>query len=144
MAHRGVERLPRFPSPPRVPCGTAPAPRVLPPRAKPRQRHLVAHLVEHHLDRHPDPQLLVRAPDDVRVQADALLQLDDDYVVGHVLEEGRVLRAVHDDERVYPAAPREPDPLAALREAARTENARRPAEMPARRAAPRAQAPRSA
>src|SRR5437867_11053754 len=111
----------------------------LPPRPKPRQRHLVAHLVEHHLDRHPDPQLLVRAPDDVRVQADALLQLDDHDVVGHVLEEGGGLRAVDDDERVDRAASREPDPRTTLGEAARTEDARRPAEVAARRAALRAQ-----
>src|SRR5438034_7412890 len=107
---------------------------VLASRPKPRQRHLVVHLVEHHLDRHPDPQLLVRAPDDVRVQADALLQLDDHDVVGHVLEEGGVLRAVDDDERVDRAASREPDPLTTLGEAARTEHARRPAEVLARRA----------
>src|SRR5437762_8059458 len=105
----------------------------LPPRPKPRQRHLVAHLVEHHLDRHPDPQLLVCIPDDVRVQADALLQLDDHDVVGHVLEEGGVLGAVHDDEGVDRAASREPDPLAALGEAAGAEDARRPAEVPADR-----------
>src|SRR5207247_10564929 len=97
---------------------------VLASRPKPRQRHLVVHLVEHHLDRHPDPQLLVRAPDDVRVEADALLQLDDDYVVGHVLEEGRVLRTVPDDDRVDLPPPGGRPPGQSLWAAAGTEDSR--------------------
>src|SRR5262249_35764011 len=64
---------------------------------------------------------------------------DDHDVVRRVGEERGVLRAVDDDEGVDRAAARERRPLAALGEAVRAEDARRPAELPAREAALRAQ-----
>src|SRR5262249_13125466 len=95
--------------------------------------------VEDDLDRHPDAQVLVGTLDDVRVEAWALLQLDDRHVVRDVAEEGRVLRAVDDDEREDRGATAERDPLAALGEALRAEDRGGPAEVAARGATLRAE-----
>src|SRR4029077_7874454 len=78
-----------------------------------------------------DGELLVGAADDVAVHPHALLELDDHRVVRRVLEEGGMLGAVDDDERVDLPASGEADPVAALRETARAENARRPAQVTA-------------
>jgi hypothetical protein len=42
----------------------------------------------------PTRSVVVRALDDVRVEADALVELDDGHVVRHVVEERRMLGAV--------------------------------------------------
>src|SRR5262249_47346461 len=154
-------RPPRVPtssassSPPNRPHGarSAPQPKIYPrpvrpsntlgralsPRPESRQGPLLVHRLEDHLDRHPHRELVVRALDDVRVGTDALLELDDRHVVGHVLEEGGVLRAMDDDEGIDGPAAGQPHPLAALRQAVRAEDARRPAELAAPRTALRAQ-----
>src|SRR6185503_4502417 len=87
------------------------------------KRDLVVDLLEHDLDRHADPQLVVRAVDDVRVEADAFLELDDRHVVGHVVREARVLRPVDDDERVDRSPPGQPRPFVLEGETLRTHDA---------------------
>src|SRR5262249_39346673 len=114
---------------------TPPAGLSRPPRPELRQRHLVVDLLEHDLHRQVDAELLVRAVDHVGVQPDPLLELDDGHVVGRVGEERRVLRSMHDDERVDPAATGERHPLVLLGEALRTEDGGREAQVLAARAA---------
>src|SRR5207248_3510249 len=99
-------------------------------RAEAWQRDLVVHALEDDLDRQPDAQLLVRTADDVRVQPETLVELDDRDVVGHVVEERRVLRAVDDDERPHRAPPREGHPPSAFGQARGAEHTRWPAEVP--------------
>src|SRR6266545_5618952 len=60
------------------------------------QRDLVPSLFEHHLDRHADGDFVHRTIDDVAVQAQPLLELDDDDAVWHEVDEGGVNGLVTD------------------------------------------------
>src|SRR6185436_4284760 len=93
------------------------------------KRDLLVDLLEDDLDRHADSQLVVRAVDDVRVEADAFLELDDRHIVGHVVREARVLRPVDHDERVDRPPPGKPRPFVLEGATLRTHDARREAEV---------------